>query len=135
MTQIDEVLVCGVWGETSDVEICPGQRLSLLGCHPPGVRGWRPASSSSSIVARGEGRGDARQKMTWSSIPNTGIEVRGGEVEEDYWDLTWATSSTSAGPSQAGLASGLWGVACSSFPGRILLAAQGAENQNIKILT
>ena len=80
MTQIDEVLVCGVWGETSDVEICPGQRLSLLGCHPPGVRGWRPASSSSSIVARGEGRGDARQKMTWSSIPNTGIEVRGGET-------------------------------------------------------
>ena len=55
MTQIDEVLVCGVRGEASDVEISPGQRLSLLDCHPPGVRGRRAASSSASIVAGWEG--------------------------------------------------------------------------------
>ena len=55
LTQIDEVLVCGVRGEASDVEISPGQRLSLLDCHTPGVRGRRAASSSASIVAGWEG--------------------------------------------------------------------------------
>ena len=53
LTQIDEVLVCGVRGETSDVEICSRQRLALLGSQSSSVGWW--GASSSSIVARREG--------------------------------------------------------------------------------
>ena len=98
MTQIDEVLVCGVRREASDVEISPGQRLSLLGRHPPGVRGRR-ARSSSSIIARWEGRGDAREKMAGASVPAQ--DVRPGSLPVE-------TTEHSPGPGAEHLLTKAW---------------------------
>ena len=62
----------------------------------------------------GRGQRTCTGRQTWLSTSG------------DHWALTWARSWTSADQGLAGQASGPGGVACSSFPGRDLLAAQGA---------
>ena len=66
MTQIDEVLVCGVGGEAPDVEVSPGQRLPLPGRQPRRVGGRGAAPS---VVAGREGGGHARQDVPGPRVP------------------------------------------------------------------
>ena len=79
MTQVDEVLVCGVGGQAPDVEVGPGQRLSVA---PAPARG-RPSAA----IEAGPGEAEAwKHGGPGGGVAGPGAGEHGGPGAGDTGD-------------------------------------------------